>query len=61
MSDDTCIWRRHEWTDWYETDCDETFAMIAGTATGEGMKYCCFCGKPMRETTEAKHDVEATE
>ena len=39
----------------YETDCGHAFDVNNGTATENGMKFCCFCGKPL-EDSEADHD-----
>ena len=33
----------------YDTDCDQEFCMIGGTPKENGMRFCCYCGKPLVE------------
>ena len=46
-----CVWTIDEFgdPDFYETSCGQTFAFIDGTASDNGVKFCHYCGKPMRE------------
>ena len=32
----------------FDTDCGQCFSLTAGTIAENGMKFCCYCGKPLR-------------
>ena len=36
----------------WETSCGQTFCFNGGTPTDNKMKYCCYCGKELKETLE---------
>ena len=43
-----CVWTEDEDGN-YETDCGQMFCFIEGGPTDNGMKFCCYCGKPLKE------------
>jgi hypothetical protein len=44
----TCTWTEDSDGNW-ETDCGETFILNDGTPKENHMKFCCYCGKPLKE------------
>lgn len=36
----------------WEPECGNTHIINAGTPAENGMKYCCYCGKPIKEIRE---------
>lgn len=49
----TCTWKHTVWkyspcADLWETECDELFDFVDGTPTENGMRYCCYCGRPIK-------------
>ncbi len=48
--DDFCEWKREDFDfNAYETTCDNCFELNDGKPSDHGMKYCCYCGKQIRE------------
>lgn len=48
----TCVWQETDCDNRvWETECGNTHLIYADTPIGNGMKYCCYCGK-MIETEE---------
>jgi hypothetical protein len=43
-----CWWRADGDGNW-DTDCGEKFVFIEAGPTENGMKFCCYCGKPLKE------------
>ena len=43
-----CTWECDSDGNW-ETDCGEMFILNEGTPVDNSMKFCCYCGKPLRE------------
>jgi len=43
-----CTWEDNGEDAW-ETSCGEAFVLNEDGPTENGMKYCCYCGKPLRE------------
>ena len=43
-----CTWTPDEDGD-YQTGCNDIWLLIEGTPTENGMKFCAFCGKPIKE------------
>ena len=48
--DNECTWSEEspDVNTWY-TDCGESFSIDYDTPEANGMKFCCFCGKPIKE------------
>ncbi len=44
-----CIWTRNEEYDFFETECGEGFSLIAESLKKNKMKFCCFCGRLIKE------------
>ena len=40
----------------YDTDCQQSFCMLDGTPDENGMRYCCYCGKPL-ESVKYREEV----
>ena len=53
----TCIWEQDENGNW-ATSCGEMFVVEEGTPFENGMRYCCYCGKPLKDVpyTEPEDD-----
>jgi len=50
----TCEWKPDDpdgENDLWATGCGETFYLIDESPAKNGMKYCCFCGKPIKEVS----------
>jgi hypothetical protein len=43
-----CEWKGNEENN-YETSCGELYCIISGTPKENKMKYCCYCGKILKE------------
>lgn len=43
---DTCCWKE-DIDGNYDTDCGQTFVLIAGDLEENGMRFCCYCGKAL--------------
>lgn len=41
----TCSWE--EVGEAWETTCGHSFMLNDGTPSDNGMRYCCYCGKPL--------------
>lgn len=47
-----CVWSQDGAYDSdgnWNTSCGEIFTFIDDTPKGNGMKFCCYCGKPLHE------------
>lgn len=48
-----CDWAQKDWDDcdWgrWQTSCGEYFYMTDSSPSENQMKFCCYCGKPIRE------------
>lgn len=53
-TDTSCEW---EMTDsdhgTWESDCENTFTLIEGTPTQNNLRFCCYCGRPLKEVPHA--------
>ena len=48
----TCEWTYNSGIEIYQTDCGKEFVITEyGTVNDIGMKFCCYCGKPLAEDT----------
>jgi len=56
-SDTGCVWQvaDAEYSHW-ETGCNNAFIIIDGTAYENGMRFCCYCGKPLIEVVEVESE-----
>ena len=43
-----CLWEQDSDGNWF-TACNNGFIIGDGTPSSNGMKYCCYCGKELRE------------
>lgn len=43
-----CVWSEDEDGNW-QTECGEMFVMLEGTPTQNLMRFCAYCGSPLRE------------
>ena len=44
-----CVWVWESHHDFYETSCGKAFVVEHGTLAENNMKFCCYCGKPIKE------------
>jgi hypothetical protein len=46
-----CTWTQqdHEDGDCWETDCGGAFGIDEGAPSENGMRFCCYCGRPLAE------------
>lgn len=57
--DESCKWHNYPETDnVWDTDCGQSFEIYDGTPTENGMGFCCYCGKPIREAIDHARRVE---
>ena len=47
-SDQLCVWSEDEDGNWITT-CGQMFVFTAEGPSGNGMKFCCYCGAPLKE------------
>jgi hypothetical protein len=43
-----CEWKEDDEGTWF-TSCDNAFVFTDSGPTENGMKFCCYCGKPLKE------------
>lgn len=43
-----CAWTEDEDGNW-DTDCGDKFVFTESGPTDNGMRFCCYCGKPLKE------------
>jgi hypothetical protein len=48
MTQPVCRWTEDGDGNWH-TDCEHMFILTHGTPADNQMKFCCYCGKPIRE------------
>jgi len=54
---DSCLWTRQEaGGEWWSTSCGEEYFINFGIPSEQSMKFCCFCGRPLKE-----QDFDSTE
>jgi hypothetical protein len=46
---EVCAWELDFDGEVYDTDCGQSFAIIEGTLSENGMRFCCYCGKRLEE------------
>jgi len=53
----TCRWTVHDdfEADYFETSCGQAFTFLEGTPLENGMRFCCYCGKPLEGEPMAKN------
>lgn len=51
-SQHSCLWV--ETDEMWETQCGGAFSIIDGTPRENNMAFCCYCGKPLEQMTEAE-------
>lgn len=44
-----CEWYPEPELEFWNTGCGGCFLLNEGTPTDNGMKFCCYCGKPVKE------------
>jgi hypothetical protein len=47
-AEETCTWKQDVNGD-YDTDCGDMFTFIDSGPKENHMKFCCYCGKPIKE------------
>jgi hypothetical protein len=47
MTEKPCIWQEED--EYWQTGCGHAFCLNAGTPLENGMKFCAYCGKPIKE------------
>jgi len=47
----SCDWVYDVVDDYYSTDCGNAWQFISGTVQENNIKYCPYCGKPIKEIT----------
>lgn len=48
----TCLWAEDEDSIW-QTSCGSSFEFIDGKPSDNHMKFCCYCGKELKEAKYA--------
>lgn len=49
MTDQSCLWEYSEGEGAWFSACEDAWTFHEGTPKENGMKFCCFCGKPIIE------------
>jgi len=47
-----CIWKEDDDEGMWETSCQEAFCFIEGGVKENGMIYCPYCGKKIKEKSQ---------
>jgi hypothetical protein len=47
MTEKPCVWKEEE--ECWETSCGHAFCLNTGTPSENGMQFCPYCGKPIKE------------
>ena len=48
-----CVWTEDTWYgEVFDTDCGEKWVFETDGPKQNGMKFCCYCGKPLKEKRE---------
>ena len=47
--EETCLWEYQDLENYYHTSCGDDFMVSEGTPRENGMKYCTYCGKKIKE------------
>jgi hypothetical protein len=46
----TCIWYQDSWeSEIFVSSCKNDFVLNDGTPSTKGLKYCCYCGRQIKE------------
>lgn len=45
----SCAWTQDEMSGVFVTACGNTFEIMYGTPSENGMRFCPYCGEPLRE------------
>ena len=53
-----CAWVQDEDFGAWETNCGHCYAIIEGTPAANGMKFCCYCGKPLEGMPWIEEETE---
>lgn len=48
----TCSWYYCEHHDYWQTQCNNAWSLIAGTPEENKMRFCSYCGKVIRVVTD---------
>lgn len=51
-----CKWSEDEDGNWF-TGCGEAFIIIDGKPSDNGMKFCCYCGKLLKEVPYTESEL----
>lgn len=46
---ETCEWTLDQWDGAHHTSCGEAFCLDDGALKDNSIRYCCYCGKPVKE------------
>jgi len=49
MDEEICVWVYDENHDKWDTDCDESFQFTNGRPRENGMIFCAFCGRALKQ------------
>lgn len=59
QEEEHCTWHNDPETDnSWDTSCRQLFEIYDGTPTDNGMRFCCYCGKPIRQAIDHARRVE---
>ena len=59
MAIETCTWHGDgDGSDCWETDCHNAFRLEEGSPADNGMKFCCYCGRPLVTDDVPAPDLE---
>ena len=60
---DVCEWKEDSNPDWelWESSCGHSWICEEGTPASNGMVFCPFCGKPLKEVPYVKPKSEEEE
>lgn len=51
-----CQWAEDGIEGPWATSCGHYFSLNEGTPSDNGMKYCCFCGRPLAEVRDEESE-----
>jgi len=53
-----CTWTESNDGGHYETNCGDMFVLNVGTPSENGMRFCCYCGRPLEEKLYAEEEED---
>ena len=57
MASKLCVWHQDYDIGCWNSGCGKVFEITQGTPTENGMRFCCYCGKPLKEKSSLESEL----